>query len=62
MAVPLTRPCPVCGAEMELVIADEAGSVYVYECAECGFQTEEAPEEFEEGLEEVWEEEDEEGI
>ncbi|MDR5709771.1 MAG: hypothetical protein QN172_09710 [Armatimonadota bacterium] len=45
MALPLTRPCPVCGAEMELVISDEVGSTYVYECTECGFQTQEAAEE-----------------
>ncbi len=55
MTLPLTRPCPVCGAEMELVISDEMGSVYVYECTECGFQTQEAAEEdFEEAVEEEW--------
>jgi Zn ribbon nucleic-acid-binding protein len=54
MALPLTRPCPVCGAEMELVISDEARSTYVYECTECGFQTREAAEGLEEVPEEEW--------
>ncbi|MCS7174007.1 MAG: hypothetical protein N0A24_11700 [Armatimonadetes bacterium] len=67
MALPLTRPCPVCGAEMELVVSDEVSSAYVYECTECGFQTQEVSEGLEEFPEEEWgpgdlEEEEEEGI
>ncbi len=41
MTVPLNRPCPQCGAEMELLASDESGAVLVYECVDCGYQSEE---------------------
>ena len=39
-AIPLTRVCPECQEEMELITADEVGEVLVYECPECGSQEE----------------------
>jgi uncharacterized metal-binding protein (TIGR02443 family) len=38
MTVPFHRPCPECGADMELLASDELGAVLVYECVECGYQ------------------------
>ncbi len=37
----MNRPCPQCGAEMELLASDELGAVLVYECVDCGYQAEE---------------------
>lgn len=39
-AIPLTRVCPECQEEMELITTDEVGEVLVYECPECGSQEE----------------------
>lgn len=39
-AIPLTRVCPECQEEMELITADDVGEVLVYECPECGSQEE----------------------
>jgi transcription elongation factor Elf1 len=39
-AIPLTRICPECQEEMELITADDGGEVLVYECPECGSQEE----------------------
>lgn len=41
MTVPFNRPCPECGAEMELLASDDVGAVLVYECVECGYQAKE---------------------
>lgn len=41
MTVPFNRPCPQCGAEMELLASDDLGAVVVYECVECGYQVRE---------------------
>ncbi len=38
--IPLTRVCPECQEEMELITADDVGEVFVYECPECGSQEE----------------------
>jgi len=38
--IPLTRICPDCQEEMELITADDVGEVLVYECPECGSQQE----------------------
>ena len=38
--IPLTRVCPECQEEMELITADDVGEVLVYECPECGSQEE----------------------
>lgn len=65
MTVPFNRPCPQCGAEMELLASDEVGAVLVYECVECGYQAKERvedvlePEEDEVGLQPEDEEEEE---
>ena len=40
MAIPLTRACPQCEGEMELLTADDDGEVLLYECADCGYQVE----------------------
>jgi DNA-directed RNA polymerase subunit M/transcription elongation factor TFIIS len=40
MSIPLIRACPECEGEMELLTADEAGEIVVYECPECGYQIE----------------------
>lgn len=40
VAIPLTRVCPECQEEMELITADDVGEVLVYECPECGSQEE----------------------
>jgi len=48
MTVPFNRPCPQCGAEMELLASDELGAVLVYECVECGYQAKERVEDVEE--------------
>lgn len=39
MELPLTQPCPQCGAEMELSKVVRRGRV-IYECPECGYQME----------------------
>ena len=39
-AIPLTRVCPECHEDMELITADDVGEVLVYECPECGSQHE----------------------
>jgi transcription elongation factor Elf1 len=39
-AIPLTRVCPECQEEMELITADDGGEILVYECPECGSQEE----------------------
>lgn len=39
-AIPLTRVCPECQEEMELITTDDVGEVLVYECPECGSQEE----------------------
>ncbi|HEV2357872.1 MAG TPA: hypothetical protein VGZ23_09725 [bacterium] len=39
-AIPLTRVCPECQEDMELITADDVGEVLVYECPECGSQQE----------------------
>lgn len=38
--VPLTRTCPECQEDMELITADDVGEILVYECPECGYQEE----------------------
>ncbi len=40
MAIPLTKACPECQEEMELITADVVGEILVYECPECGYQAE----------------------
>lgn len=40
MEIPLTKTCPECQQEMELITSDDVGEVVVYECAECGYQQE----------------------
>jgi Zn ribbon nucleic-acid-binding protein len=40
MAIPLTRACPQCEGEMELLTTDDDGEVLLYECADCGYQAE----------------------
>jgi Zn ribbon nucleic-acid-binding protein len=40
MSIPLTRTCPQCDAEMELLTADDDGEIVLYECPDCGFQSE----------------------
>jgi DNA-directed RNA polymerase subunit RPC12/RpoP len=40
MAIPLTRTCLECEAEMELITVDDGGEVVIYECPECGHQVE----------------------
>lgn len=40
MAIPLTKTCPECQEEMELITADDVGEILVYECPECGYQEE----------------------
>ncbi len=40
MAIPLTKLCPECQEEMELITADDVGEIVVYECPECGYQEE----------------------
>jgi len=40
MSIPLTKPCPECQEEMELITADTVGEILVYECPECGYQEE----------------------
>jgi Zn ribbon nucleic-acid-binding protein len=40
MPIPLTKTCPECEQEMELITSDVVGEVLVYECAECGYQEE----------------------
>ncbi len=52
MTVPFHRPCPECGAEMELLASDELGAVLVYECVECGYQAKERVEDVAEPTEE----------
>ncbi len=39
-SVPLTRTCPECHEDMELITADDVGEILVYECPECGYQEE----------------------
>lgn len=39
LELPLTQPCPQCGAEMEPSKAVRRGRV-IYECPECGYQME----------------------
>ena len=39
MELPLTQPCPQCGAEMEPSRAVRRGRV-IYECPDCGHQME----------------------
>jgi Zn ribbon nucleic-acid-binding protein len=66
MTVPFHRPCPECGADMELLASDELGAVLVYECVECGYQVKQRvedvvePEEDEVTLQPEHEEEEEE--
>jgi DNA-directed RNA polymerase subunit M/transcription elongation factor TFIIS len=40
MSIPLTQSCPECDGEMELVTTDDEGEIVVYECPDCGFQSE----------------------
>jgi len=40
MAIPLTKLCPECQEDMELITADDVGEIVVYECPECGYQEE----------------------
>ena len=40
MPIPLTRACPQCEGEMELLTTDDDGEVLLYECADCGYQVE----------------------
>ncbi|HYM90881.1 MAG TPA: hypothetical protein VEW91_04525 [bacterium] len=40
MTIPLTKACPQCEGEMELLTADDTGEVVVYECPDCGYQVE----------------------
>ncbi|MCS7235983.1 MAG: hypothetical protein RMM30_08430 [Armatimonadota bacterium] len=53
MTVPFNRPCPQCGAEMELLASDDLGAVLVYECVECGYQAKERVEDVAEQEEDV---------
>jgi Zn ribbon nucleic-acid-binding protein len=50
MAIPLTKACPECEEEMELITADDVGEVLVYECPECGYQEETRVEQDDEAL------------
>jgi len=43
MEVPLTEPCPVCGAEMEPRGRTRRGRA-IYTCPECGYEMETEPE------------------
>ncbi|MBM3450868.1 MAG: hypothetical protein FJX78_07815 [Armatimonadetes bacterium] len=61
MSLPLTMPCPQCGADMELLIEDVSGQVVVYECTDCGYQAEERVEDSLEDLPSGDEEDDEPG-
>jgi Zn ribbon nucleic-acid-binding protein len=58
MSLPLTMPCPQCGADMELLMEDVSGQVVVYECTDCGFQAEERVEDILEDLPGTDDEED----
>ena len=40
MGIPLTKACPECQEEMELITSDDVGEILVYECPECGYQEE----------------------
>ena len=42
MSIPMTRSCPECEAEMELLTGDDDGEIVVYECPDCGSQIEAA--------------------
>ncbi len=53
MAIPLTKICPECQEEMELITADDGGEVVVYECPECGYQEETHVEREDEDLDEL---------
>jgi DNA-directed RNA polymerase subunit M/transcription elongation factor TFIIS len=53
MAIPLTKICPECQQEMELITADDVGEILVYECPECGYQEETRVEREDEGLDEL---------
>ena len=48
MTIPLTRSCPECQGEMELLTSDDVGEVLVYECPDCGNQIESRVESLEE--------------
>jgi hypothetical protein len=50
MAIPLTKACPECQEEMELITADDVGEILVYECPECGCQEETRIEQDDEAL------------
>lgn len=40
MTIPVTKACPHCEGEMELLTADDTGEIAVYECPDCGSQVE----------------------
>ena len=40
MSIPLTKSCPECQGEMELITADDVGEILIYECPDCGHQQE----------------------
>jgi Zn ribbon nucleic-acid-binding protein len=40
MSIPLTQICPQCDSDMELLTADDDGEIVLYECPDCGFQSE----------------------
>jgi Zn ribbon nucleic-acid-binding protein len=61
MSLPLTMPCPQCGADMELLMEDVSGQVVVYECTDCGYQAEERVEDILEDLPSGDDEDDEPG-
>jgi DNA-directed RNA polymerase subunit M/transcription elongation factor TFIIS len=53
MGIPLTKTCPECQEEMELITSDDVGEILVYECPECGYQEETRVESEDTGLDEA---------
>ncbi len=53
MGIPLTKACPECQEEMELITSDDVGEILVYECPECGYQEETRVENEDPGLDDA---------
>jgi DNA-directed RNA polymerase subunit M/transcription elongation factor TFIIS len=53
MGIPLTKACPECQEEMELITSDDVGEILVYECPECGYQEETRVESEDTGLDDA---------
>jgi DNA-directed RNA polymerase subunit M/transcription elongation factor TFIIS len=53
MGIPLTKACPECQEEMELITSDDVGEILVYECPECGYQEETRVEKEDTGVDDV---------